>query len=163
MITQFRWEVRPRFFFQKLRMSIRQVIWNFELNPSKGSGVIKIPKKFPFWGGEGFRAKKNFVLSLVDQMVTAYKFWSQSAQKSGQMHRCTDRYSIALRDRIWNSKCSKPTCLSKHIKFSKSMQHPIFSYRFPYYIEGLETKTKSVPQSWKENHATLHFYYLSNH
>ena len=37
-------------------------------------GVIKIPKKFPFWGGEGFRAKKIFVLSLVDQMVTAYQF-----------------------------------------------------------------------------------------
>ena len=79
-------------------MSIRQVIWNFELNPSKGSGVIKIPKKFPFWGGEGFRAKKNFVLSSVDQMVTAYQFWSQSAQKSG--HTQTDRHSIALRDRI---------------------------------------------------------------
>ena len=89
-------------------MGIRQVIWNFELNPSKGSGVIKIPKKFPFSGGEGFRAKKNFVLSSVDQMVTAYQFWSQSAQKSGQIHRYTDRqihrytdrHSIALRDRI---------------------------------------------------------------
>ena len=85
-------------------MSIRQVIWNFELNPSKGSGVIKIPKKFPFWGGEGFRAKKIFVLSSVDQMVTAYQFWSQSAQKSGHTDRKTDtqtdRHFIALRDRI---------------------------------------------------------------
>ena len=77
-------------------MSIRQVIWNFELNPSKGSGVIKIPKKFPFWGGEGFRAKKIFVLSLVDQMITAYQFWGQKAQKSGHTH----RHFIALRDGI---------------------------------------------------------------
>ena len=44
------------------------------------------------WG----RAKKNFVLSLVDLIVTAYQFLSQSAQKSGH----TDRHSIALRDRI---------------------------------------------------------------
>ena len=51
---------------------------------------------------EGFRAKKNFVLSLIDQMVTAYQFWSQSAQKSGHTHtdRQKDRHSIALRDRI---------------------------------------------------------------
>ena len=93
-----------KIFFQKLCMGIRQVIWNFELNPSKGSGVIKIPKKFPFWGGEGFRAKKIFVLSLVDQMVTSYQFWSQSAQKSGhtdtQTHTHTHRHFIALRDSI---------------------------------------------------------------
>ena len=34
-------------------MSIRQVIWKFELNPSKGWGVIDIPREFPFWGGVG--------------------------------------------------------------------------------------------------------------
>ena len=55
-------------------MSIRQVISHFELNPSKDSAVIKIKKQFAIWGGEGFRAKKHFVLSLVDQMVTAYQF-----------------------------------------------------------------------------------------
>ena len=42
-----------KIFFQKLHISIRQIIRNFVLNPSKGSGVIKIPRKFPFWGGEG--------------------------------------------------------------------------------------------------------------
>ena len=41
-------------------MGKRQLIGYFEVNPAKGSGVIEIPKKFPFWGGEGFRAKKNF-------------------------------------------------------------------------------------------------------
>ena len=61
-------------FFLKLRMGKRQLIGYFEVNPAKGSGVIEIPKKFPFWGGEGFRAKKIFVLSLVDQMVTSYQF-----------------------------------------------------------------------------------------
>ena len=45
-------------FFLKLRMCKRQLIGYFEVNPAKGSGVIEIPKKFPFWGGEGFRAKK---------------------------------------------------------------------------------------------------------
>ena len=55
-------------------MGKRQFIGYIEVNPAKGSGVIEIPRKFPFWGGEGFRAKKNFVLSLVDQMVTAYQF-----------------------------------------------------------------------------------------
>ena len=39
-------------------MGIRQLMQNFEQNPSKGWGVIEIPRKFPFWGGEGFRAKK---------------------------------------------------------------------------------------------------------
>ena len=55
-------------------MGKRQLIGYFEVNPAKGSGVIEIPKKIPFWGGEGFRAKKKFVLSLVDQMGTAYQF-----------------------------------------------------------------------------------------
>ena len=73
MITQFKWEVRLRFFFQKLRMGKRQFIGYIEVNPAKGSGVIEIPRKFPYWGGEGFRAKK-IVLSIVDQMVTAYQF-----------------------------------------------------------------------------------------
>ena len=68
--------------FQKLHMSIGQVIWNFELNPSKGSGVIKIPKKISLLGGEGFRAKKIFVMTLVHQIVTAYQFLSQSVQKN---------------------------------------------------------------------------------
>ena len=52
-------------------MGKRQLIGNLEVNPVKGSGVIEIPRKFPFWGGEGFGAKKIFVLSLVDQIVTA--------------------------------------------------------------------------------------------
>ena len=41
-------------------MGKRQLIGYFEVNPAKGSGVIEIPKKFPFWGGEGFRAKKIY-------------------------------------------------------------------------------------------------------
>ena len=45
--------------------------------------MIEIPRKFPFWGGEGLRAK-DFVWCLLDQMVNAYKFQVQSAQKSGQ-------------------------------------------------------------------------------
>ena len=52
MIAQVRWEVELRFFFQKQRNGIRQLSWNFELNQSKGSGVIEIPKKISFfWGG----------------------------------------------------------------------------------------------------------------
>ena len=58
-------------------MGKRQFIGYIEVNPAKGLGVIEIPRKFPFWGGEGFRAKKIFVLSLVHQMVTAYQFWGQ--------------------------------------------------------------------------------------
>ena len=68
-----------------------------EQNPSKGWGVFEIPRKFPFWGGEGEGkglGQKKIVLSLVDQMV------SQSAQKSGHTDTQTDRHSIALRDRI---------------------------------------------------------------
>ena len=57
MITQFR--LGNGFdFFQKLRMGIRQVTRNLEVNPLKGSGVIKIPKIFTFWGGQGFWGKK---------------------------------------------------------------------------------------------------------
>ena len=56
---------------------------------------MRFLENFPFGEGKGFGQKK-FVLSLVDQMVTAYQFLSQSAQKSGH----TDRHSIALRDRI---------------------------------------------------------------
>ena len=41
-------------------MGKRQLIGYFEVNPAKGSEVIEIPKKFSFWGGEGFRAKKNY-------------------------------------------------------------------------------------------------------
>ena len=37
-------------------MGKRQLIGYFEVNPAKGSGVIEIPRKFPFWGGEGIRA-----------------------------------------------------------------------------------------------------------
>ena len=85
-------------------MGIRQVIWNFELNPLKGLGVIKIPKKFPFWGGEGEGkglGQKKFVLSLVDQMVTAYQFEVNQPKKADtQIDTQTDRHSIALRDRI---------------------------------------------------------------
>ena len=61
-------------FFLKLRMGKRQLIGYFEVNPAKGSGVIEIPRKFPFWGeGKGLR-QNNFFLSLVDQMLTANKF-----------------------------------------------------------------------------------------
>ena len=42
-------------FFKKQGIGVRQVIF-FELNPSKGSGVIEIPRKLPIRGGEW---KKN--------------------------------------------------------------------------------------------------------
>ena len=49
--------------------------------------------------------QKKFVLSLVDQMVTAYQFEVNQPKKADtQIHTQTDtqteRHSIALRDRI---------------------------------------------------------------
>ena len=58
----------------------------------------------PFGEGKGrvrVWGKKKFVLSLVDQMVTAYQFEVNQPKKADtQIHTQTDRHSIALRDRI---------------------------------------------------------------
>ena len=106
VITQFRWEVWLRFFFQKLRMSIRQVIWKFELNPSKGWGVIDIPREFPFWGGvgeeKGFGQKKNcFAFSgPSSNCLPILGSISPKKRTDAQMHRQTDRHFIALKEVI---------------------------------------------------------------
>ena len=64
MIAQVRWEVELRFFFQKQRNGIRQLSWNFELNQSKGSGVIEIPKKISFGGGVKGLGQKNCLVFI---------------------------------------------------------------------------------------------------
>ena len=74
VIAQIRWEVWLRFFFQKQCIGITQLIWNFELNPSKGSGVIEIPRNFTFWGGGRGRVlgKKKMSLVLVFFLISAH-------------------------------------------------------------------------------------------
>ena len=76
-----------------------------EQNPSKGWGVFEIPRKLSFWGGEGEGkglGQKKIVLSLVDQMVTAFRFEVNQPKKADtQIHTHTDRHSIAFRDRIF--------------------------------------------------------------
>ena len=73
-------------------MGKRQLIGYFEVNPAKGSGVIEIPKKFPFWGGEGFRAKKiYFVFSGPNgNCPPILKSISPKKWTHRQIHRQTD-------------------------------------------------------------------------
>ena len=71
---------------------------------------MRFLENFPFGEGKGrvrVWGKKKFVLSLVDQMVTAYQFEVNQPKKADtqthrQTHTQTDRHSIALRDRITN-------------------------------------------------------------
>ena len=63
---------------------------------------MRFLENFPFGERKGrvrVWGKKKFVLSLVDQMVTAYQFEVNQLKKA-DTHTQTDRHSIALRDRI---------------------------------------------------------------
>ena len=71
-----------------------------------GSGVIKIPRKFPFWGGEGEgkglgQKKFCFVFSTPNgNCLPILGSISSKKRTDAQMHRQTDRHFIALRDRM---------------------------------------------------------------
>ena len=50
-------------FIPEVTFQYKQVICYFELNPSNSSGVIKIPKKFPFGERESLGQKDCFIFS----------------------------------------------------------------------------------------------------
>ena len=76
-----------------------------EQYPSKGWGVFEIPRKLSFWGGEGEGkglGQKKIVLSLVDQMVTAFQFEVNQPKKADtQIHTQTDTQSLTMLPNFW--------------------------------------------------------------
>ena len=70
-----------------------------EQNPSKGWGVFEIPRKFPFWGGEGEGKgleQKKICFVFSGPNGNCLPIWSQSAQKSGHIDTHTDRHTDIL-------------------------------------------------------------------